>query len=290
MNLFILTKCGCPIWRQYYNPTLLFISPDGFVTARRQGFTAADSLLDFASKAQAAGFKSDEQAFLEGRRDAQFLKRYIKNLCDDHQADAVEQALNTLHSEQGGKLLSDPDYWKAFVSCVADRHSALCKDFISNYKSLCSVHGNYEVDQKVRNLYASFPVVLSLYDGDPWSGSLNDSRKQQLFSSIDSLQIPTRDELKQEVDYLILLKQHDYAGALKWGNRCLKDASPRVLRNWAAWGERMVRNDQATRTSMAAWADKASQAADANEIVKEESSVIAHDLRSQASPVSTYPT
>jgi hypothetical protein len=21
MNLFILTKCGCPIWRQYYNTT-----------------------------------------------------------------------------------------------------------------------------------------------------------------------------------------------------------------------------------------------------------------------------
>lgn len=61
-----------------------------------------------------------------------------------------------------------------------------------------------------------------------------------------------------------------------------------MLCNWAAWGERMVRNDKAVRTAMAEWADKAANRAGANAMIRQESVEVAHDLRASEMPVSTF--
>lgn len=269
-------------------PTLLFITPDGFASARRLGFTSADSLLAFAAQVQSKGFKSDEKSFAEGRRDIPFLHKYISTLLDSHQADAVEDVMNKLYSEQGISLLKDSVVWTAFVKCAANRDSPLCRDFVAHYPELCRRYGDYAVDQKVRNLYASFAVVLSLYDSNMMRDTLNVRKRKALFDAIDTRRIPQGKELKNEIDYLILLKAHDYSGALKWGKHCLKKASPRVLCNWAAWGERMVRNDKSVRTAMAEWADKAANRAGANAMIRQESVEVAHDLRASEMPVSTF--
>lgn len=269
-------------------PTLLFITPEGFVSARRLGFTAADSLLAFAIQAQAAGFKSDEQAFTEGRRDTPFLHKYVSSLSDSHQADAVENVLNKLYSEQGISILNDSVAWSAFVKCVADRESPLCRDFVTHYSDLCHRYGTFAVDQKIRNLYASFSVVLSLYDGSMMRDTLNAGKRKALFDVIERRHVPQGKELKNEVDFLILLKAQDYAGALKWGRRCLKKASPRVLCNWAAWGERMVRGDKAIRSAMAEWADKAAKSPEANAVIRQESEEVANGLRSSIRPMSIF--
>lgn len=177
-------------------PTLLFITPDGFASARRLGFTSADSLLAFAAQVQSKGFNSDEKSFAEGCRDIPFLHKYISTLLDSHQADAVEDVMNKLYSEQGISLLKDSVVWTAFVKCAANRDSPLCRDFVAHYSELCRRYGDYAVDQKVRNLYASFAVVLSLYDSNMMRDTLNVRKRKALFDAIDTRRIPQGKELK----------------------------------------------------------------------------------------------
>ena len=269
-------------------PTLLFVSPEGFVTGRRRGFTGTDSLLAFARKALDNGTQSDEKRFATGERDEAFLKKYIQSFHDGHQADAVEGILNTLYAERGISLLNDKDYWFAFDGCAADRQSALTQDFIKNYDAMCKVHGRYAVDQKVRNLFASFPVVLTLYDTENYHEYLNKDRKQAYLNELKQSNLPGWQQLQQEVEYLVMLKEKDYAGAYKWGEKCLKKADARVLCNWAAWGERMVKNNKDLRNRIIAWADRAIAAANGNTEIITECNNVKRDLAGSPNPVISF--
>lgn len=269
-------------------PTLLFVSPDGFVTQRRPGYAAVDTLLAFARKAFDGGTQSDEQRFLTGDRDEAFLKRYIRSMVDSHQADAVEDTLGKLFEEQGIALLKEKEYWTAFVKCAINRESPLVRGFIANYEALCKTHGRYDVDQKVRNIYASFAVVLSFYDTENRKERFNEARKQAYIAQLEQQRIPGYKQLQQEVEYLVLLKEKDYTGAYEWGKQCLKKADARVLCNWAAWGERIVRGDAKVRGLIAAWADKAISKADGNEAIMKECTNVKRDLLASANPVITY--
>lgn len=269
-------------------PTLLFVSPDGFVTQRRMGFTAADSLLAWARKALDAGKQSDEQRFAKGDRDPAFLKPYLAGMLRFHQADAVETLLNTLYGEQGGSVLADADYWHAFVTCAAKTDQPLSQYFIASYDEQCRLHGRYAVDQKVRNLYASFPVVLSLYDTDGRKEKLNPERKQAYLKQLKDQRIPDYKLLQQEVEFLIMLKEKDYEGAWQWGQKCLKKADARTRCNWAAWGERMVRGQKELRERIARWADMAIAEAGDNQAIVEEATNVRTDLLSSVNPVISF--
>lgn len=269
-------------------PTLLFVSPEGFVTQRRGGFLNEESLLAFAQKALDAGIQSDEQRFVTGDRDQQFLKRYLKSLLDSHQADAVEEMLGKLYAEQGITLLEDGDYWTAFVKCAIHRDAPLTCGFTDAYGALCKVHGSYAVDQKVRNIYASFAVVLSLYDTQDRKERLNETRKEEYIASLKERNLPGYRHLQQEVEYLVRLKEKDYQGAYEWGQKCLKRADARVLCNWAAWGERIVRGDKELRTQMVKWADRAIAEANGNTEIVEECNHVKRDLLGSVNPVISF--
>ena len=269
-------------------PTLLFISKEGFVTQRRTGFASADTLIAFAKRAMASGQKSDEQLFANGKRDEAFLKNYLATMLGFHQADAVEDMLNTLYNEQGVDILADADYWKAFVKCYMHTDKPLCADFIASFAKFCQLHGRYDVQQKVRNLYASFPVILSFYDVEGRKEQLNTKRKEAYLEQLEAQRIPDFKLLQQEVEYLVMLKEHDYEGAYRWGQKCLKKADARILCNWAAWGERMVRGNQQLRNKIAQWADEALEKGADNKAIVEEATAVKSDLLNSPNPVFAY--
>lgn len=268
-------------------PTLLIITPDGFVAARHQGFAKAEKLIDLAQAALDNGGKSDEKLFDEGCRDDEFLKTYIGNLCYMHMADAVEKILDTLFDERGIDLLRDKDYWEAYVKCGANQDSPLTKAFTDAYATLANVHGHYAVAQKLRNIYASFAVVLSLYDVDGYRTKYNEAKVKAYIASLAERKLPDCKLLQQEVEYLVRLKNKDYKGAYGYGRKCLKRADARTLCNWAAWGERMVRDDADTRKAMAEWAERALANANGNTAIIEECNNVKHDLLLSARPAIT---
>lgn len=269
-------------------PTLLFVSPQGFVTQRRNGFAPADSLIAFAQKALAAGNRSDEQRFAEGDRDEAFLKGYLRVLCGNHQADTAEKMLEQLYGERGAAMLEDADYWNAYVMCAQNTDSPLAAGFISAFKTLCGVHGEYAVRQKVRNLFASFAQVLKLYDTEGRKETINGKRMKDYLAQLKQRGIPDYTLLQQEVEYLVKLKQQDYEGAWLWGEKCLRKADARTLCNWAAWGERMVRADKQLRSKMTQWTDRATAAADGNEAIVTECANVRRDLLASPNPVISF--
>ena len=269
-------------------PTLLFVSPEGFVTQRRNGFAPTDSLLAFAQKALLTGTKSDEQRFAEGDRDEAFLKNYLHTLCGNHQADAVEQMLGTLYDERGTELLEDNDYWQAYVMCAEKNDSPLALGFVSAYNALCGVHGDYAVKQKMRNLFASFAVVLTFYDTIDRKERFNEKRMKDYFVQLKKRHIPDSRLLQEELEYLVKLKQKDYKGAYAWGEKCLKKADARTLCNWVAWGERIVRGEKDLRCKMTQWADRAIAQANGNTAIVTECNNVKRDLLASPNPVISF--
>lgn len=269
-------------------PTLLFVSPEGFVTQRRNGFAPTDSLLAFARKALEGGRKSDERRFAEGDRDAAFLKAYVRTLCANHQADDVEKLLGTLYEERGTELLEDADYWKAYVMCAEKNDSPLALGFVSAFNALCSVHGDYAVKQKMRNIFASFSVVLSFYDTIDRKERFNEKRMKDYFAQLKKRRVPDSRLLQEELEYLVKLKQADYKGAYAWGEKCLKKADARTLCNWVAWGERIVRGDKELRRQLVQWADRAIAQANGNEAIVTECNNVKRDLLASPNPVISF--
>lgn len=201
-----------------------------------------------------------------------------------HQADKVERILNQLYEEEGIKLLKDPDYWQAFDCCAADIDAPLSLAFIKNYKKMCKTVGKFATDQKVRNLYASIAKVISLNDkSKDYREQENLAKKEAYFKTMETRKVPYYKELQQEINFIQLLRKGQLAEAYALGEKALANADARMLGNWAALGERMIKG-QEFRTKMAAWAKRALDLG-VDESMTEEVKSVQHDLETSANPV-----
>ena len=265
-------------------PTYLFITGEGYLTWQDAGFMEADKFIALGRKAISMIGKGDEERFAKGERDEAFVKGYVQESLRMHQADKVERILNQLYEEEGIKLLKDPDYWQAFDCCAADIDAPLSLAFIKNYKKMCKTVGKFATDQKVRNLYASIAKVISLNDkSKDYREQENLAKKEAYFKTMETRKVPYYKELKQEINFIQLLRKGQLVEAYALGEKALANADARMLGNWAALGERMIKG-QEFRTKMAAWAKRALDLG-VDESMTEEVKSVQHDLETSANPV-----
>ena len=265
-------------------PTFLFITAEGYVAHRGSGFQEADKLIALGKKALEIGHNGYEERFTKGEREESFLKAYVKAAVNSHQADLTENILNQLYKENGKKILRDKDYWKAFEVCAADVDAPLSLAFLKDYKKLCKVYGNFSVDQKIRNLYASIGKTLSLYEnGRERKKRIDEGKKKAYFALMEERKIPNGRILQQEIEFILLLKEGQYEQAYALGKEALTKADARILCNWATLGERLARGNQEIRTRMAEWAKRALELG-LETSMQEEAKNVLHDLTVSPNP------
>ena len=265
-------------------PTYLFISNDGFVALRGSGYKETKPFIALAEKAVAIGNNGKEARFVKGERDETFVKEYVKELLSCYQADAVESVLNQLYEEQGTGILNDKYLWAAFDGCAQDINTPLVIAVGKEYKKLCKIHGEYVVNQTMRNLYASISKTLALYDSDGKKEVINEEKKQTYFDLLKDRKLPNYKKMQQEIEFITLLRARKYEEAYAWGEQCLKKADARELSNWAALGERMVRGNKEVRLKMTEWIKRALELPH-NDKIKEECENVLHDLETAEGPV-----
>ena len=266
-------------------PTFLFVTGDGYVAHRGAGAMKADAFIALGKEALKIGHNGNEERFAKGERDEAFLKSYIQQVVDFHQADLAENLLNQLYQEQGHKLLRDKDYWTAFDCCAADINAPLSLAFLKDYKKLCKIHGEFAVAQKVRNLYASIAQTMTLYERQGRKDVFSEAKKEEYFRIMNERKVPNAQLLQQEIEFIVLLRGGQYAEAYTLGEKALANADARTLCNWATLGERLVREGGDIRKKMAVWAERAIKAG-LTEEMQEEAKAVQNDL--QTSEKATY--
>lgn len=274
--------------RERYNvvayPTYLFITSEGYAAYRSSGFLEADKFIAIGQKALEIGNNGYEERFAKGERDEAFLKEYVSASVDSHAADLVENILNQLYEEQGAKILRDSVYWTAFDCCAADTEAPLSLAFLKDYKKLRKTHGAFAVDQKARNLYASIAKVLTLYDRQGRKEVVSQAKKDSLFAVMAERKVPHYEMLQQEIDFILLLRAHQYEEACALGEKALADADARTLCNWATLGERLTRDNGEIRRKMAEWMKRAIEAG-VDPSMQEEAEAVLNDLTTSDRPI-----
>ena len=106
-------------------PTWLFINDKGYVVLSSSGFKKVEEFLAMGKEALNSSRVGDEERFLGGEREETFVKKYLNDLLKMRQADKMEQGLEKLAEEQGGKILDDADYWKVYVVSGSNLDSPL---------------------------------------------------------------------------------------------------------------------------------------------------------------------
>ena len=265
-------------------PTFLFITSEGYVAHRDLGGMNKDKFLALGRKALEIGHNGYEERFAKGERDEAFLKAYVSASVDSHAADLVENILNQLYEEQGAKILRDSVYWTAFDCCAADTEAPLSLAFLKDYKKLRKTHGQFAVDQKVRNLYASIAKVLTLYDRQGRKEVVSQAKKDSLFAVMAERKVPHYEMLQQEIDFILLLRAHQYEEARALGEKALADADARTLCNWATLGERHTRDNGEIRRKMAEWMKRAIEAG-VDPSMQEEAEAVLNDLTTSDRPI-----
>ena len=265
-------------------PTFLFITSEGYVAHRDLGGMNKDKFLALGRKALEIGHNGYEERFAKGERDEAFLKAYVSASVDSHSADLVEDLLNRLYEEQGVKILRDSVYWTAFDCCAADTEAPLSLAFLKDYKKLCKTHGQFAVDQKARNLYASIAKALTLYDRQGRKEVVSQAKKDSLFAVMAERKVPHYEMLQQEIDFILLLRAHQYEEARALGEKALADADARTLCNWATLGERFTRDNGEIRRKMAEWMKRAIEAG-VDPSMQEEAEAVLNDLTTSDRPI-----
>ena len=265
-------------------PTFLFITSEGYVAHRDLGGMNKDKFLALGRKALEIGHNGYEERFAKCERDEAFLKAYVSASVDSHAADLVENILNQLYEEQGAKILRDSVYWTAFDCCAADTEAPLSLAFLKDYKKLRKTHGQFAVDQKVRNLYASIAKVLTLYDRQGRKEVVSQAKKDSLFAVMAERKVPHYEMLQQEIDFILLLRAHQYEEARALGEKALADADARTLCNWATLGERHTRDNGEIRRKMAEWMKRAIEAG-VDPSMQEEAEAVLNDLTTSDRPI-----
>ena len=265
-------------------PTFLFITSEGYVAHRDLGGMNKDKFLALGRKALEIGHNGYEERFAKGERDEAFLKAYVSASVDSHSADLVEDLLNRLYEEQGVKILRDSVYWTAFDCCAADTEAPLSLAFLKDYKKLRKTHGAFAVDQKVRNLYASIAKALTLYDRQGRKEVVSQAKKDSLFAVMAERKVPHYEMLQQEIDFILLLRAHQYEEACALGEKALADADARTLCNWATLGERFTRDNGEIRRKMAEWMKRAIEAG-VDPSMQEEAEAVLNDLTTSDRPI-----
>lgn len=264
-------------------PTFLFITEEGYVAHRAAGGLKEEAFIALGEKALEIGHNGYEERFAKGERNDTFLKAYIQELLKNHQADCVENVLNQLYEEKDKHLLRDEDYWIAFDCCAENINAPLSLAFLKDYKKLSKIHGAFNVDQKVRNLYASISKVIDLYERQGRKEIFSDTKKQEYFKVMIDRKVPHAQALQQEMEFIVLLRAGQYAEAYSLGEKALAHADARMLCNWATLGEKMVRNNQDIRIKMAQWMERA-LAAGVDASMQEEAQSVQQDLISSPNP------
>ena len=280
-----MEKEGKPLAERYnvvVYPTYLFVTAEGFLAHRGSGFLKADAFIALGKKALEIGRNGYEERFAKGERDEKFVKEYLYFMVDSHQADNAEKLLNTLYEEGNKKLLRDKDYWTAFDCCAADIDSPLSLAFLKDYKKLCKLYGDYAVNQKVRNQYASFAQILKLYEGQQWREVLSEEKKRAYFDLMEARDVPFCKELEQEIEFVVLLQAGKYGEAYELGEKSLANADARMLCNWATMGERLVAQKD-IREKMAGWVERALRLGVEDDVRADSESVL-HDLKNRERP------
>ena len=265
-------------------PTFLFITSEGYVAHRDLGGMNKVKFLALGRISLEIGHNGYEERFAKGARDEAFLKAYVSASVDSHAADLVENILNQLYEEQGAKILRDSVYWTAFDCCAADTEAPLSLAFLKDYKKLRKTHGAFAVDQKARNLYASIAKVLTLYDRQGRKEVVSQAKKDSLFAVMAERKVPHYEMLQQEIDFILLLRAHQYEEACALGEKALADADARTLCNWATLGERHTRDNGEIRRKMAEWMKRAIEAG-VDPSMQEEAEAVLNDLTTSDRPI-----
>ena len=265
-------------------PTWLFINDKGFVVHSASGFKEAEAFIALGQEALNGSRVGDEERFLAGERDERFLKNYLNGLLDMHQADKIEQCLDKLSNEQVWQILDDADYWKIYVACGSELDNTLATYLASEREKLYKLHGKESVNQKIRNLYAGIPMAFSLCDaGEKDIKVLNKDKFNAHVRLMKARKIPDYKGLRDEILFILHLWNKEYAQAYTLGEKNLKKADARKLCNWAALGERMMRNE-ALRKKMASWLDRALELRNDAEF-KQECEEVRKDLLTSKHPM-----
>lgn len=266
-------------------PTLLFIDEDGYVIHIGAGAMKPEEFIELGKKALNMPRKSLEKRFASGERGEEFVRLYIEHLKNFVQMDKIEDVLETLYLERGGKFLEDPYYWDLFMASAYDQDKGISIYVAKNWKKFGRLYGKEEVLQKIRNQYISFPDYTSLCDSDErgWKGVLNEERYADYIQKMEERKLPQGYFLVNEMRFLVLLQKAAYEEAYHLGERVLKKADARILCNWVTLGERRVKGRE-VRQKMIAWAERVVAEA-TDEEWRQEGETILMDLRTSDRPV-----
>lgn len=276
-------KTLCKRYNVVSYPTWLFINDKGYVVLSSSGFKKVEEFLAMGKEALNSSRVGDEERFLGGEREETFVKKYLNDLLKMRQADKMEQGLEKLAEEQGGKILDDADYWKVYVVSGSNLDSPLAMYLVEERERLYKLYGEEDVNQKIRNLYASIPRVFSLCDaGAKDTKVLNKEKFEAHVQLMKSRKVPDYKGLKNEILFIVELWNKEYDKAYALGEKNLKKAGARQLCNWAALGERLMR-DEVARKQLIPWIDRALKLNDEAEF-KKECQEIRHDLETSSHP------
>ena len=268
-------------------PTLIFMDEQGDILFKNVGGLKTKEFMELSRRA-CAREKSESVRFEEGDRDKDFVLGYLKRLGDRSLDLELQAAFNTLYEEEGSKLLKDKDYWEIFKKYVSNRDCPAAVDFLKNYKRYAKQYGEGATFWKVRNLYANFTCVNTLYETDKYGfpnykKGVMPEKKEQYFALLDERELPHAEELKAQINLMCLLNERRYDEAFALGEKHLAEADAGTLCAWAALADRLTR-DEAARKKMAAWADRALESA-SDAACREEAQEMGKRLKTQDYPV-----
>lgn len=239
-------------------PTWLFINHKGFVVAKDAGSKKPDVFIDLAKKAVSKKNTIPyEERFLNGDRDAVFMKEYLTELVNFQQFKLVDQILNQIFEERKGDMFNDKIYWNTFVS------STICVDYpmslyvVANNKKLSKMYGKEVVEDKIRNMYTIFINILALCKGETFKAKPDYALVEEYYKKIRERKVPHAESIINEVQFVIDTRMNgDYDNAVKVADVNLKKADSKELYRWADVGNKFLTTRE-SRDIAAKWAERA---------------------------------
>lgn len=241
-------------------PTLLYVNPNGYIVSIEAGFRAADAFLTIGKNAIAKkSLPTPDEQFNAGERGFSFLEKYLGDMVYifTPQKDKASAVLDKLFAERRGDLFNDKIFWDTYAKCTYDINSSVSLYVAQNRKELAKKYGEYEVNNKLRDLYTNYSRIFSLCSGNGLSMKPDPILIDEHARLILSRELPDAQGIVDEVNFIIYARvEYNYEKAIQYAEKALKKANAQKLYNWSEKANIILKTRE-SRDAAALWAERA---------------------------------
>ena len=191
-------------------PTLLFLSNEGKEQHRIVGFRTAEKLIAEAKKAKEnKGFGSYVQRYEKGERSVEFIKEYLTVLAGSYKKEEASRVAVEYLKEIPEVDFVKIENWKIIHKYITDPFSREIKYIQTNKAKFIEVHGERNVEQKLRMVYSTAARSFAKRVNDKYV--LNEEGFKKYLLMLEEMDVEKRDAIKAgaELHFAQVLKNWD---------------------------------------------------------------------------------